>query len=172
MQKCMHEESVFKGKVHQSDQLEFLLFTDRIAQHRISSASVSEIFITLTSPVITANPWKPLWPSADLKENNNPVKKKKSGFSSKSMQNYKKTVKWTILFLWNGCVIAKVIQCCSCWLLQTEIDRYKSGLSCSLYSDSSNAERQHSPSQPQKGADSRTKSRVPGKVTFQWLQKE
>lgn len=90
------------------------------------------------------------------------------------MQNYKKTVKWTSLFPWNSCVIVKVIQSRSCWLLPTEINRYKIGLSCgsSLCSDSSNAQRQHSPSRPQKGADNQTKSRVPGKVTFQWLQKE
>lgn len=90
------------------------------------------------------------------------------------MHNDKKTVEWTSWFPWNGCVIAKVTQRCSCWLLPTEINRYKFGLSCgsSLCSDSSNAERRHSPSRPQKGADSQTKSRVAGKVTFQWLQKE
>lgn len=78
----------------------------------------------------------------------------------------------TVLFL--CCVIVKVMQCRSYWLLPTEINKNKFGLSrgSSLCSDSSNAEQQHGPSGPQKGADSQTKSRVPGKVTFQWLQKE
>lgn len=46
---CVHGEG---SSGSQSDQFVFLLFTDRITQHRISSASVSDdIIITLTSLV-------------------------------------------------------------------------------------------------------------------------